>query len=332
MATITPGVVTPIQSGGPFDTATPYSGTFIPTIWSGKLNVKFYATTVFGEIANTSYEGDIKNLGDKVIINNVPSINIKDYRVGMNLDYEVPEPETIELLIDKAKYFGVNVSDVLEFQSQPALMDMFTSDAAKQMSTAIDRDVLLGTFDQGAVANMGDQAGVISRSYDLGTDDSPLQLTGSNIIETITAMASVLDEQNVPDSDRWLVISPYVRNIIMASDLRAAYLTGDPTSPLRNGKIGMIDRFTVYVSNQLPHAQANKDFAGDPDPGTQRRHAIIAGHKTAITFASQIAKVESLPNPNDFGTLVRGLNVYGYKVVKPEALTMALVAQSPTSS
>lgn len=331
MATITPGAVTPIKSGGPFDVATPYSGTFIPTIWSGKLNVKFYATTVFGEIANTSYEGDIKQLGDKVIINNVPSITIRDYEVGDTLQYEVPEPDKLELTIDKAKYFGVNVSDVLEFQAQPRLMDMFTSDASKQMSITIDRNVLLGTFDQGHVSNMGDEAGVLSHAYDLGTDDSPLTLTGDNVIETITALSSVLDEQNVPDTDRWLVISPYVRNVLMASDLRAAYLTGDPASPIRNGKIGMIDRFTVYVSNQLPSAQANKDFAGQADPGTARRQAIMAGHKSAITFASQIAKVESLPNPNDFGTLVRGLNVYGYKVVKPEALALALIGQPTTS-
>ena len=331
MATVTPGAVTPIKPGSDFATNPAYSGTFIPTIWSGKLNVKFYATTVFGEIANTSYEGEIKQLGDKVIINNVPSITIRNYEIGNQLTYEVPAPNTVELLIDKARYFGVNVSDVLEFQSQPRLMDMFTSDASKQMAIEIDRDVLLGTFDQGHVANMGSNAGVLSGSYDLGTDVAPIALTGDNVIELITAMASVLDEQNVPDTDRWLVISPYVRNILMASDLRQAFLTGDPTSPIRNGKIGMIDRFTVYVSNNLPVADANKDFQGVDDPGTPRRQAIIAGHKSAITFASQIAKVESLPNPNDFGTLVRGLNVYGYKVVKPEALTMALIGQNSSS-
>lgn len=315
---------TAVQS--PFNTNPAYSGTFIPTIWSGKLNVKFYATTVFGEIANTNYEGDIKNLGDKVVINNIPSISINDYTVGQNLSYEVPTPNKVELTIDKAKYFGVNVSDVLEYQSQPKLMDMFTDDAANQMRIAIDRDLLLNSFNDGAAANKGSTAGVRSGSFNLGVDNTPVALTGANVIQTITALASVLDEQNVPETDRWLVISPYVRNVLMASPLAQAYVTGDSQSILRNGKIGTIDRFTIYVSNQVPAAAAGKDFFGGDQTGAAKRQAIIAGHKTAITFASQIAKVESLQNPNDFGQLVRGLNVYGYNTIKSEGLALALVA------
>lgn len=315
---------------GDFNTSPAYTGYFIPTIWSGKLNVKFYATTVFGEIANTSYEGDIKNMGDKVIINNIPSITIKTYTVGQTLAYEVPAPSKVELVIDKAKYFGVNVSDVLEYQSQPKLMDMFTSDAAKQMAIEIDRDVLLGTFDQCAAANKGATAGVISGAYNLGTDVAPLVLTSSNVLQLFTALASVLDEQNVPDTDRWLVITPYVRQLLMSSNLAQAYITGDSQSILRNGRIGQIDRFTLYVSNLLPSAEAGEDFDTVAQDNTDKRTAIMAGHKTAITFASQIAKVESLQNPNDFGTLVRGLNVYGYKVVKPEALALALYATDGT--
>lgn len=276
------------------------------------------------EISNTSYEGDIKGMGDKVVINNIPSININTYVVGSSLSYEVPAPNIIELLIDKAKYFGVNVSDVLELQSQPRLMDMFTSDAAKQMAISIDKDVLLGVFDQGDAANKGSVAGAISGAYDLGTDAIPVNLTTSNVVNKITELASTLDEQNVPDTDRWLVVTPYVRNLLMSSPLAQAYLTGDNSSILRNGKIGTIDRFTVYVSNLLPAAAVDQDFTGAADPGTQARTAVLAGHKSAITFASQIAKVESLQNPDDFGTLVRGLNVYGYKVVKPEALALLL--------
>ena len=141
----------------------------------------------------------------------------------------------------------------------------------------------------------------------------------------VTSLASVLDEQNVPDTDRYLVITPYMRNVLMASPLAQAYVTGDSQSILRNGKIGSIDRFTIYVSNLLPTAAAGQDFSGATQGGAAKRTAIMAGHKSAITFASQIAKVESLQNPNDFGTLVRGLNVYGYNVIKPEALALALV-------
>lgn len=318
----------------PFNTNPAYSGTFIPTIWSGKLNAKFYATTVFGEIANTNYEGDIKNIGDKVVINNIPSVTINDYTVGNTLSYEVPAPSKVELDISKAKYFGVNVSDVLEYQSQPKLMDMFTNDAAKQMAINIDTDLLKNSMDTVSADNRGTTAGVRSGSFNLGgagtgaaTDAGALlSLSTSNIVSTITSMASVLDEQNVPDTDRFLVISPAVRNLLMGSNLQQAYLTGDSQSILRNGKIGTIDRFTIYVSNLLPTAAADKNFDGTTNTGATARKCIVAGHTTAISFASQIAKVESLQNPNDFGTLVRGLNIYGYKTIKPESLVIAQYA------
>lgn len=309
---------------GAFNVSPAYTGRFIPTLWAGKLNVKFYTATVFGEIANTSYEGDIKGMGDKVVINNIPTITIRTYVVGQTLQSEVPVPNIVELVIDKAKYFNFSISDVLEYQSQPKLMDMFTSDAAQQMAIVIDRDVLLGTFDQGAAANKGSAAGAISGAYDLGTDANPLVLTAANVLQVFTSLASVLDEQNVPSTERWLVITPYVRQLLMSSPLAQAYVTGDASSILRNGKIGTIDRFTLYVSNNLPMAATDQDFIGGADAGTQARTAIMAGHKSAITFASQIAKVESLQNPSDFGTLVRGLNVYGYEVIKPEALALAL--------
>lgn len=310
----------------PFNTAPAYSQTFIPSLWAGKLNVKFYATTVFGEISNTAYEGDIKGMGDLVTINNIPSITINNYIIGQSLTYEVPTPNIVTLVIDKAKYFGVNISDVLEYQSQPSLMDMFTSDASQQMAISIDRDVLLGTFDQGAAANKGATAGAISASFALGTDNAPITLTSANVITQITALSSVLDEQNVPESERWLVITPVVRQLLMSSTLSQAYLTGDNMSILRNGKIGVIDRFTLYVSNLLPRALAAQNFLGGAQAGALKRTAIMAGHKSAITFASQITKVESLQNQTDFGQLVRGLNVYGFKVIKPEALALMLIA------
>lgn len=337
MATITPGATFPINTSGgnvQFNTptgaytytGTAYSGTFNPTLWSGKLAQKFYAASVFGEIANTDWQGEIANFGDNVIINTIPSITIRDYSVGQNLTYEVPAPSTITLSIDKGKYFGVNVPDVLEVQSKPRLFNMFTDDAAQQMKIAIDRDVLGGVFDQGDSANMGSTAGAISGAYDLGTDASPVTLTAANILESITALSSVLDEQNVPETDRWLVITPAERQLLMNSNLAQAQFMGDGTSVLRNGRIGQIDRFTVYVSNLLPRAAADQDWVGGADVGTMKRHAIIAGHKSAITFASQIAKVEDLPNPNDFGRLVRGLNVYGYKVVQDDGLALLVAA------
>ena len=308
------------------------SGSFIPTLWSAKLNQKFYKSTVFGEIANTSYEGEISGLGDKVVINNRPDITISDYQVGTSLSYQVPAPSTVELPIDRAKYFAFQVNDVVEHQSQPKLMDMFSDDAAMQMKIAIDTSVLLGTATKQGIwndvpaANQGATAGAISGGYNLGTATAPVALTANNVLATLTALAGVLDEQNIPETERWLLIDPLTRQILMQSNLAQAQFMGDDKSMVRNGKIGMIDRFTVYVSNQLPKAAATQDYFGAAAAGTAKRRLILAGHKSAVTFASQMTKMETVRNPSDFGDYIRGLNVYGWKTIIPTGLASALVA------
>jgi len=324
MATITPAATFPVT--GSFATTPSYSGTFIPTIWSGKLNAKFFAATTFGSVSNTNWEGEIKNKGDQVIITNPPSISINDYTAGMDLVYEVPDPETIELVVDQGKYFGVQVNDVLALQSNHSLMSMFTDDASEQLKVAIDTNCWAATFNGAAAANVGATAGVISGAYNMGTDAAPVALDKDNILNNILAMASILDEQNVPEDGRWLVLTPAERFLLMQSNIAQAYYTGDSTSPLRNGKVGMIDRFDLYVSNLLPRALADEDWVGGADAGTAKRHAIVAGHKTAMTFAAQIAKTEPIRNPSDFGDVVRGLSVFGRKVVKPESMVTLIAA------
>lgn len=317
--------VYPIQVGSAFDVNPTYSGNFIPAIWSGKLQEKFYAASTFADVANTDWEGDIKGMGDTVYINTIPTVAINNYTVGQTLTYQVPTSNKLSLQINQGKYFGVQVSDVLEYQSKPNLMDMFTSDAGEQMKVAIDRDNWLATFNGGAAANMGAAAGAISGAYNLGTDAAPVTVTGANILQVITSLSSTLDEQNVPESDRWLIITPYDRQVLMASPLAQAQFMGDPTSIIRNGKIGTIDRFTVYVSNLIPQGQAGFNWDGTANAAAVKRHSMIAGHKSALSFASQIAKTENLPNPTDFGQLVRGLNIYGRMVSKPESLALAIV-------
>lgn len=332
MTTITPAAVTPV--GAPFNTNPSYSGTFIPSVWSAKLNAKFYAASTFASICNKNWEGDIANLGDKVIINNIPSIVISDYVVGGNLNYQTPAPSTIEMQVDRAKAFAFQVSDVLDYQAKPELMSMFSDDASQQMRVVMDSTCIYRTFSNGAAANQGLTAGVRSGSFNLGTTGAPVTLTSANALQMVLQMASVLDEQNVPDTGRYLLIDPLTRTLLLQSNIAQAYLTGDATSPVRNGLIGRIDRFDIYVSNQLPFAAASAVLwtSGDGSEATivattnaGRRRALIAGHTTAIAFASQMAKTESLRNPTDFGDLVRGLNIFGHKVVKPEALALAVV-------
>ena len=302
-----------------------YAGVFIPQIWSGKLQVKFYQSTVLSSITNNDWEGEIKDQGDKVEIRTIPSITISNYQKGQTLSSQVPTGGVVELLIDKGKYFQVVVDDVDDVQSDLRLMDIFTNDAAQQMKIAIDTDVLAGVKNAAAAANQGSAAGVLSTSINLGDGNATGGLTGaklskSNIVDKIVEMGQVLDEQNVPEVGRWMVIPAWMASLIKQSDLKDASITGDSVTPLRNGRLGTIDRFTLYVSNLLPTATGAAREAGDAGAGTVKGTYVYAGTNDAITFASQVTKVESLRSQTTFGNLVRGLNVYGYKVVKPEAL------------
>ena len=333
MSTITPAATFPVAA--PFNTNPSYSGTFIPAVWSSKLNAKFYAASTFADVSNTNWEGEISGMGDKVIIHNVPSITVSNYTAGTPLSYQVPTPDTLEMNIDKGRYFAFQVNDVLAYQAQPDLIDMFSADAAEQMRVAIDSTCWYNNFSAAHASNKGATAGAKSGSYNLGTDLAPVSLTKDNVLAKVLEMASVLDEQNVPESDRWLVIDPFTRSLLFQSDLAKVDMTGDASSIVRNGRIGTVDRFTVYVTNHLPRAVAGTDTPWLSGDGTEnhitstsdlKRRVLIAGHKSALTFASQITKMETVRNPNDFGDYIRSLNVFGFKCVKPEAMTVAVVA------
>jgi hypothetical protein len=337
MATVTPGAVIPVNA--PFNTNPAYSGTFIPTLWSKKLNAKFYASTMLSEVSNTNWEGEIQNQGDTIRIRTAPSITIRDYAgPGSVLDSEVPTPIFTDMQIDQAKYFSVQVSDVLEYQADLELMSMFTEDAGKQLKIAIENNTFYNWFVTNGphASNEGATAGAISGGFNLGTDTAPIdQADPQNVLNAILEMAAVLDEQNVPEEGRWLMLSPKDRNLLMQSNIAQAYFTGDSSSTVRSGKIGMLDRFTVFVSNLLPRGAAGTDWndgQGTLTPGAvagaKARRMMVAGTKHACSFASQITKTEPLRNQSDFGDIVRGLSVFGRKVTKPEALTVAVVGSA----
>lgn len=291
--------------------ATPnLTGTFVPEIWSGKLLVKFYAATVCAAISNTDYEGEIKNKGDKIIIRQNPDITIRDYDKNAELLIEHPETEITELEIDKAKYFSFICDDIDKYQSDIPLMDKWSEEAGEQMKIAIDTQALADIYAQAHASNRGAAAGAKSGGFNLGTAGSPLSVTKTTALDTIVDAGTVLDEQNVPETGRWIVIPPWLAGLVKKSDLKDASLAGDDESVLRNGRLGMIDRFTVYVSNLLTSVS---------DGGDTCYHAI-AGHKSGLAWAAQMTRMESVKSAKTFGTIVRGLNVYGYGILRPEAI------------
>ncbi|TQV82857.1 hypothetical protein [Aliikangiella coralliicola] len=289
---------------------------FIPQIWSGKLVTKFYATTMFAQIANTDYEGEIKALGDTVIIRTVPNITISDYVIGAGLTYQKPTSPSVELSIDKAKSFAFECNDIETHQSDLQLMNDWSNDATEQMRIVIDTDILSNIYVDADVANSGQTAGKISGSFDLGAvGGNSVQLTKANIIDFLVDVGTVMDEQNLPDSERWIGLPSWACGMIKKSDLKDASIAGDAKSILRTGNIGMIDRLHIYRNNNIATAV----------DGANTVYHSVAGHKSALTFASQMVKMEDVANPFDFGRLVRGLNVYGYKVIKPESLLHCVI-------
>lgn len=304
-----------------------YSPTFIPTLWAGKLLEKFYEATVLAAIANTDYTGDIKNQGDRVIIRQKPSLTINEYTANQDLAVERPSSDVVELLIDTGKYFSAIVDDVMEVQADLDLLGMWADDASEQMKIAIDVDVLanLATdyytnatipsdWNASSSGNQGATAGRVSASINLGTTGAPRVFDNTTAIDVILDAGQAMDEALIPEAGRWMIVSPWMANRIKKSELRDASLTGDGMTMLRNGRLGMIDRFTLYASNH------------QPTNGTWTE--MHYGHAHGLTFASQLTKMETIRAERTFGTIMRGLQIYGWKVADPRALGMAVVAQA----
>jgi hypothetical protein len=170
-----------------------------------------------------------------------------------------------------------------------------SDDAAEGMRVAVETDVL---------------ASVVTGAT---TIQSQATISATNVLTSILSMSTALDNLNIPEEGRFIVLSPEFISLLKQSELRQAYLTGDSESPLRNGKVGIVDRFTVYQSNMLltPGSGADSGYTH-----------VLAGHPKAISFASQFTNTETQRMESTFGDQVRGLKVYGSKVVVPDALVV----------
>ena len=327
------------QAAPPFNFATtiyPTGGTanalqatgFIPEIWSSKLVEKFYASTVLAAISNTDYEGEIQNQGDRVKIRTKPTIQIRDYSADALLALDRPSGGQFELYIGWGKYFSLILDDVMEVQSDLNVLSIWSDDAAQQLKIAVDRDVLSGILGGAHAKNKGATAGAISGTIVLGAKGAPIAVktpivtlgTDISIVDVLMRLGQVLDEQNIPEEGRWVVMSAAAGRFLKQSELRQAYLSGDPVSMLRNGRLGMVDRFTIYISNLLPSFAA-----GDSTNFAAGEQIVYAGHAHGLTFASQISKVETLRSEMTFGQILRGLQVYGYGVIDPTAIAQAQI-------
>lgn len=284
------------------------SSKFIPILFAGKTLEKFYDACIATNISTTDYVGEVKNVGDRVIIRTVPNITIRTYKKGGTLTLEYPTSTAIEFSINRAKYYNFAMDDIDIKEADMDYLDKFASDAAEQLKIVYDSEFLGAVYTQVDSANAGDTAGRISGNINLGKSGSPVTLTSSNIIDKIVDCGVVLDEQNCPQDSRYIVLPAHLAALIKKSDLKNASITGDPKSILRSGYIGMIDRFEIYVSNLLTKNQ------------TDGAYSCIFGHKRACVFVMQLTKNEMYRPHNTFSNAMKGLAVYDFKVIQPKLL------------
>ncbi|MEM4724693.1 MAG: hypothetical protein QXP01_06745 [Candidatus Hadarchaeum sp.] len=287
-----------------------------PEVWSPLLLEAFNEKTIVPEITSRDYIGEITDVGCKVYVRTVPAIASKPYTKGQAIVPEFIEPGLVEVEIDKASYWCFAIDDIDRFQSDIDYLKAWTRAAAESQRVYVDSVVLADIYDEAASTNKGTAAGAKSQNINLGAVGNPLALDADNIIEFILNCGVVLDETNTPDDDRYIVLPPSLVALLKSSDVKSAAVMGDAQSVLRTDKIGVLDRFTIYKSNLL---------SSQTESGA-RCWNVIFGHKSAVAFASQFVKSQLFDKvESGFFAMARGLQVFGYKVVRPEQLGWAYV-------
>lgn len=272
---------------------------FIPQIWSQKLNTMLEKNCVMMQCVNRNYEGEIKNQGDKVKIITPADVTIST--VGSeNISYSELSPTSQDLTIDQKKYFAFKINDVAQAQANQSIMEAHLTNAKKAIEEVQD-SYLLGMHTN------------VDADNTVGSEDAAVTLDKTTIYAKFVELALKLKNANALTGDKkpWVVINPTIESYLLQStEFIGAHNVADET--LRQGSIGRIAGMDVLVSTNLT--------------STSGLFYVLAGTNDAITFASQLSKVESLRDKDSFADLVRGLYLYGAKTVQPKALAKMVVA------
>lgn len=307
------------QTGIPASSGYPqYQGTaLMPPLVSMNILARYYATSIFQEIATTEYEGDLRKHGTIYFLKE-PDPIIRDYQKNAKIIYDTAEIEMVPLTVGKAFQAGLKVDkiDANMIQMWPRIERLVIDKVPQAMMRKIDFAVFSGLYNEIAPFNRGSRAGR-NGDKNLGEFGAPISVDKDNIIELIWRIAEVLDEAAIPRQGRFLVVPPSVFTLIAMSDLGCAYCAGGNSSIRLTGKIpaDMVG-FTILSSPYLPVYD---------DSGRQSFH-IFAGLKTSLAFATIINDSEIIENdPYEYTRFVRVIGAYGYGVLYPEALAAAYV-------
>jgi len=274
---------------------------FIPKIWSSNILTNLRAKLVYGGLGNRDYEGDISQVGDTVHITSFTDPAVRSYTKNSNISWDLLTDATRALVIDQGDYFAFTVDDIDRRQAFPGFVAAASKGAAYNLAFNVDdyiSDILIASADATA-QDLGAQAWDIS-------DNSAYNF--------IVAFRTKLNRANVPQEGRWIVVSPELYAALL-QDVRFinAAASGDQSNEaLREGFVGRIAGFDVFESNTV----------SEPTAGT---YHVLAGSPIAFTYADQILETEAIRLQNQFGDGIRGLHVYGAKVVYPTAVVLASV-------
>ena len=266
---------------------------FIPKLWSARLLNALDKSHVFANVVNRDYEGEIKKMGDTVHINTIGAVTIGTYT--QNTDF-TSGPETLAttdqtLTIDQAKYFNFQVDDIDAAQAAGDIMDKAMTRAAYGLADASDKYIA------GILAGAADASNLVS--------STAVALTSSNVYENVVKMRTILDKANVPTSGRWLVIPPEMYALILLDD-RFVKTGGEMAEGiLRTGLVAQAAGFDIYLSNNCVSVNSNSTDT----------YTIVGGVDSAATYAEQIVSTEAYRPEKRFADAVKGLHVYGAKVV-----------------
>lgn len=278
-------------------TANAYSA-FIPEIWSQKLNNMLEKECVMLQCVNRNWEGEIRNQGDKVKIITPAEVSIST--LGSDaISYSELEPTSMDLVIDQKKFFAFKINDVAQVQANSDIMEAHLKNAKKAIEEVQDA-YLLSQHANADASNI------------VGSDEAPIALDKSTIYSQFVKLALCLKNSDAVSAGvrPWVIINPTVESYLLQStEFIGAHNVADET--LREGAIGRIAGMDVLVSTNLT------DVDG--------KFYVLAGTNEAITFASQLSKIESLRDKDSFSDLVRGLYLYGAKTVQPKALAKMVV-------
>jgi len=346
-----------------FSTASGYgnlpNGNFSPVIYSKQVQLAFRKSSIIEDVTNNDYFGEIANFGDSVKIIKEPEISVQAYSRGTQITAQDLDDEDFSLVVDKANYFAFKIDDIEEAHSHVNFMQMATDRAGYRLRDQYDQEVLayLSGFKQSALHSNGDAVNTTvsgtkavttagsdellasmkldASDFNGGTANQSIVVkprTGGDTLNATTAnatplqiiarMSRKLDQQNVDTADRWLIVDPVFMELLKDEDSRL--LNADfGGSGLQNGRVSEnVHGFRVYVSNNLP-ALGDGATAGTTTSATDFG-VLVAGHGSAVATAQQINKTETYRDPDSFADIVRGVHLYGRKILRPEGLVRAI--------